>query len=208
MEASSSRGPVARSSASAAAVARARVAQPSGWWGMALFLCAEATLFGILIATYFYLDFDARSWPPDGIKPPSVALPLIATAALITTTVPLLLAVRASRAGRRWRVVRLISVAVVVQCCYLAAQILLFRHDLRQFSPKATAYGSIYFTMLAAHHAHVALGILLELAVLWQVVRKGLTNYWLIGVRITALYWYVVCALAVFVVFTQLSPSL
>ncbi len=38
--------------------------KPSGWWGMALFLCAEATLFGILIATYFYLDFDARSWPP------------------------------------------------------------------------------------------------------------------------------------------------
>jgi cytochrome c oxidase subunit I+III len=190
--------PVAPSSRSATAVAaaRARVAQPSGWWGMALFLCAEATLFGILIATYFYLDFDARSWPPDGIKAPSVVLPLIATAVLITTTVPLLLAVRASRA------------AVVVQCCYLTVQILLFRHDLREFSPKGSAYGSIYFTLLAAHHAHVAFGILLELAVLWQVVRKGLTNYWLIGVRIVALYWYVVCGLAVFVVFTQLSPSL
>lgn len=202
--------PVAPSSRSATAVAsaRARVAQPSGWWGMALFLCAEATLFGILIATYFYLDFDARSWPPDGIKAPSVALPLIATAVLITTTVPLLLAVRASRAGARWRVVQLIAIAVVVQCCYLTVQILLFRHDLREFSPKGSAYGSIYFTLLAAHHAHVAFGILLELAVLWQVVRKGLTNYWLIGVRIVALYWYVVCGLAVFVVFTQLSPSL
>jgi heme/copper-type cytochrome/quinol oxidase subunit 3 len=204
----SSRGAVARSSRGAAGVARTRVAQPSGWWGMALFLCAEATLFGILIATYFYLDFDARSWPPDGIKPPSVTLPLLATAVLITTTVPLLLAVRASRAGLRWRVVQLIVLAMVVQCCYLALQILLFRHDLRQFSPKDSAYGSIYFTILAAHHAHVALGILLELAVLWQVVRKGLTNYWLIGVRTVALYWYVVCALAVFVVFTQLSPSL
>ncbi len=207
MEASP-RSAVARTSRSAAAVARGRVAQPSGWWGMALFLCAEASLFGILIATYFYLDFDARSWPPDGIKPPSVALPLVATAVLISTTIPLLLAVRASRADRRWRVVVLVMVAVVVQCCYLAVQILLFRHDLRQFSPKATAYGSIYFTLLAAHHAHVALGILLELAVLWQVVRKGLTNYWLTGVRIVALYWYVVCGLAVFVVLTQLSPTL
>ena len=208
MAASSSHDAVARSSRGAAAVARTRVAQPSGWWGMALFLCAEATLFGILIATYFYLDFDARSWPPDGIKPPSVALPLIATAVLITTVAPLWLAVRASRVGLRWRVVQLIAVAAVVQCAYLAAQILLFRHDLRQFSPRDSAYGSIYFTMLAAHHAHVAFGILLELAVLWQVVRKGLTNYWLIGVQTVALYWYVVCALAVFVVFTQLSPSL
>ncbi len=202
------RSSLAPDSSTAAAVSRARIAQPNGWWGMALFLCAEATLFGILIATYFYLDFDARSWPPDGIKPPSVTLPLVATAVLITTTVPLLLAVRASRAGLRGRVVWLIALAVAVQCCYLALQILLFRHDLREFSPKATAYGSIYFTMLAAHHAHVAFGILLELAVLWQVVFKGLTNYWLIGVRIVALYWYVVCGLAIFVVLTQLSPSL
>lgn len=175
---------------------------------MALFLCAEATLFGILIATYFYLDFDARSWPPDQIKPPSVALPLIATAVLLTTSVPLLLAVRASRDGARGRVIWLIAAAVAIQALYLAAQVLLFAHDLRQFSPKDSAYGSIYFTLLAAHHAHVLLGILLELAVLWQVVRKGLTNYWLIGVRTVALYWYVVSVLAVFVVLTQLSPSL
>ena len=60
----------------------------------------------------------------------------------------------------------------------------------------------------AAHHAHVLLGILLELAVVWQVIRRGLTNYWLIGVRSVALYWYVVNGLAVFVVLTQLSPSL
>ncbi len=207
MEASPRRA-VSERSQTAAAIARSRIAQPSGWWGMALFLCAEASLFGILISTYFYLDFDARSWPPDGIKPPSVTLPLLATAVLLTTTVPLLLAVRASRAGDRWRVVWLIVLAVVIQALYLAGQVLLFAHDLRQFSPKASAYGSIYFTMLAAHHAHVLLGILLELAVLWQVVRKGLTNYWLIGVRTVALYWYVVSVLAVFVVLTQLSPSL
>lgn len=192
----------------AAAVARARQAQPSGWWGMVLFLCAEGTLFGILIATYFYLDTGSEAWPPHGIAPPSVTLPLIATAVLVATTVPVALAAGAARAGLRWRVVWLIALAVAVQAGYLAVQILLFRHDLRQFSPKATAYGSIYFTLLAAHHAHVVLGILLELAVVWQVVRKGLTSYWLIGVRSVALYWYVVNGLAVFVVFTQLSPSL
>jgi cytochrome c oxidase subunit III len=192
----------------AATVARARQAQPSGWWGMVLFLCAEGTLFGILIATYFYLDSSSRSWPPDGIAPPSVTLPLVATAVLLATTVPVALAAHAARAGLRWRVVWLIAVAVMTQAAYLAVQVLLFRHDLRQFSPKATAYGSIYFTLLAAHHAHVVLGILLELAVLWQVVRRGLSSYWLIGVRSVALYWYVVNGLAVCVVLTQLSPSL
>ncbi len=211
MEAGAHRRPrsvQAQTAAQAAAVERQRRAQPSGWWGMALFLCAEVTLFGTLIATYFYLDFDSRAWPPYGIKAPSVLLPLIATGVLITTTVPLLFAVRASRAALRSRVIWLIAAAVVVQGCYLAAQILLFRHDLLQFSPRDNAYGSIYFTLLAAHHAHVLLGILLELAVLWQVATRGLTNYWLIGVRAVALYWYVVNVLAVLVVLTQLSPSL
>jgi heme/copper-type cytochrome/quinol oxidase subunit 3 len=194
--------------AAAGRASRQRLAQPNGWWGMALFLCAEVTLFGTLMATYFYLDFDARSWPPAGIKPPSVVLPLVATGVLIGLTVPMLLAARAAKAGRRRDVILMLGFAAIVQCCYLALQVLLFRHDLRQFTPQSSAYGSIYFTLLAVHHAHVLLGILLDLTVLWFVSFRGLTNYWLVGVRGVALYWYVVNVLAVLVVFTQLAPSL
>src|SRR5438552_853358 len=170
-----------------ASVARTRIAQPNGWWGMALFLCAEVTLFGTLLATYFYLDFDAPRWPPAGIKAPSVLLPLLATGVLVTTSVPMLLAVRSAREGARLRTVWLLVLGTVVQCCYLAAQVLLFRHDLHDFSPQATAYGSIYFTILAAHHAHVLFGILLDAMVLSYVAARGLSNYWLSGVRGVAL---------------------
>jgi cytochrome c oxidase subunit III len=202
------RSAAAWSASATGRVARERAAQPNGWWGMALFLCAEVTLFGTLLATYFYLDFDAHQWPPPGIKPPSVALPLIATGVLIATSVPMWLAARSARAGVRAPVIWLMVVAVIVQCAYLAAQVLLFRHDLHDFTPQGSAYGSIYFTMLAVHHAHVLLGILLSLTVLAFVSIRGLTNYWLIGVRGMAMYWYVVNAIAVLVVFTQLSPSL
>jgi hypothetical protein len=40
------------------------------------------------------------------------------------------------------------------------------------------------------------------------VATRGLTNYWLVGVRGLALYWYVVAGLAVPVVLTQLTPAL
>lgn len=189
-------------------VARQRIAQPNGWWGMALFLCAEVTLFGTLIGSYFYLDFNAHSWPPPGIKAPSVVLPLVATGVLILTSVPMWLAARVARAGRRNPAMWAIAGALVVQLCYLGLQIYLFRHDLNDFSPKESAYGSIYFTLLAAHHGHVVLGILLDVTVLVFLGFRGLTNYWLIGVRGLALYWHVVNVLAVFVVFTQLAPSL
>lgn len=202
------RSPAAGTATQAASVSRRRRAQPNGWWGMALFLCSEATVFGTLMSSYFYLDFDAKHWPPAGITPPGVTDPVVATAALIVTAPLLLLAVRAARGARRWRAVQWIGAATVVQMLYLAAQVLLFRHDLNDFTPQGSAYGSIYFTLLAAHHAHVLLGILLDLAVIWKLTTGGLDNYWLIGVRGLALYWYVVCALAVVVLLTVLSPSL
>jgi heme/copper-type cytochrome/quinol oxidase subunit 3 len=62
--------------------------------------------------------------------------------------------------------------------------------------------------MLAVHHAHVVLGMALDLALIWFVLVRGLNNYWLVGVRALALYWYVVAFLAVVVLLTQLSPSL
>jgi heme/copper-type cytochrome/quinol oxidase subunit 3 len=194
--------------AAAGRVARQRLAQPNGWWGMALFMCAEATLFGTMISSYFYLDFDAHHWPPLGIKPESVTDPSIATAALVALSVPLWLAVRSARDGKRGPAIGLITFATVVQCGYLTVQILLWISDYHRFKPSGSAYGSIYYTLITADHAHVLFGILLDLVILAFVTLRGLTNYWLIGVRCLALYWYVVNAITVCVLLTQLAPSL
>jgi heme/copper-type cytochrome/quinol oxidase subunit 3 len=202
------RSSAAKTAEGAGHVSRDRIAQPSGWWGMALFMCSEVALFGTVIGSYFYLNFISRSWPPAGIKPPEVVLPLVATAVLITTSIPMSRAFKAARSGQRGTVIRLIVFALVVQCAYFAFQIILFQHDLQLFTPQGSAYGSIYFTLLGLHHAHVLLGILLDLAVLWHLCTRGLTNYWLIGVRGLALYWHVINVLAVIVLLVQISPSL
>jgi heme/copper-type cytochrome/quinol oxidase subunit 3 len=189
-------------------VAARRQAMPNGLWGMVLFLCSEITIFGTLISTYFYLDFDAHRWPPAGVPSPELALPLIATGWLVLTAAPMWAASRAARGGDRALTVWMIALGLLMQGAYVAAQVLLFQHDLNDFSPQATAYGSIYFTLLAVHHAHVLLGLVLDAGILYQVVLRGLTNYWLIGVRGLALYWYVVAGVGVLVVLTQVSPSL
>jgi len=198
----------AQSAEAAGRVAQRRQAMPNGLWGMALFLCSEVTIFGTLLSTYFYLDFDARRWPPAGIERPELAWPLIATGWLVATAIPMWMASRAARGGDRQLTAWMIALALAMQCCYVAAQVILFQHDLDKFSPQATAYGSIYFTILAVHHAHVLLGLVLDVGILWQVATRGLTNYWLVGVRGLALYWYVVAGLAVPVVLTQLTPAL
>lgn len=193
---------------SATPLPQRRRAAPNGVWGWALFLCAEVALFGTLLGAYFYLDFNSHRWPPGSIKAPEVVLPLVATVWLLATLIPVRLAVRRARTGRRASVVGLIAFATVAQAAYLALQILLFIHDFRDFRPQASAYGSIYYTLLATHHAHVAFGLALDLLIGIRVATTGLTDYWRIAVRGLALYWYVVGALGVVVVLTQLSPSL
>jgi cytochrome c oxidase subunit 3 len=197
----------ATSGVSASYAARKRMAQPSGWWGMALLIATEAALFGTLMASYFYLRFRTVDWPPGSIAAPDATLPLLLTGVLLVASLPMLLAARAARAGKAKQALLWILPALVVQCGYLGAQAVLFANDLDKFGPKDNAYGSIYFTMLGAHHAHVLVGILLSLFVVARLT-SGLTNYRVIAVRVIALYWYFVAVIGVLVTLTQVSPSL
>jgi cytochrome c oxidase subunit III len=190
-----------------AAVERQRRAQPSGWWGAILLIASETALFGCLIASYFYLRFDSSAWPPDGIEKPAVVLPLAFTAMLLAACGPLFLAVRSARQGRVKRAWWLLAAATVVQAAYLGLQIHLFVGDLDSFGPQVDAYASAYYALLGLHHAHVAIGLALDLWLLAKLF-GGLTNYRLVAIRVIALYWYFVSAMAVLVVLTQLYPSL
>jgi cytochrome c oxidase subunit III len=189
------------------ALAQQRRAQPSGWWGMALLIATEATLFSCLIATYFYLRFEAAEWPLGGIEKPSVVLPLVFTGMLVATSLPMFLSVRAAKRGEARLAWWLLLAAAAAQATYLGLQIHLFVGDLSSFSPRQNAYGSIYFVLLGFHHAHVAAGLALDTWLLWKLAR-GITAYRLTALRVTALYWYFVSAAAIAVVLTQLYPSL
>jgi heme/copper-type cytochrome/quinol oxidase subunit 3 len=197
----------ATSAVAASYVARRRRAMPSGWWGAILLVATEASFFGTLITSYFYLRVKGTQWPPPGVPSPDMTAPLILAGVLVATSLPMLAAVRYARAGRTRAAWLALLAAVVIQAGYLALQIHFFASDLDKFKPDATAYGSIYYTLLAAHHLHVLVGILL---VLWLLARllSGLTNYRLIAVRVVAVYWYFVNALALLVLLTQISPRL
>lgn len=184
-----------------------RVARPNGWWGMAVFVATEATLFGTLIGTYFYLRFKAPVWPPAGIPDPKVVLPLVLTGVLVATSIPMQLAFKSARVGRVGLARFALLLALVLQAGYLAMQLHLFLDDLHHFSPNATAYASIYFTLVGAHHFHVLVGILLSAWILLRLL-AGLTIYRLVGLQAVTFYWHFVNALAVIVTLVQISPSL
>jgi heme/copper-type cytochrome/quinol oxidase subunit 3 len=179
----------------------------NGSWGMALLIATEATLFGSLIATYFYLRFRTNTWPPEGTPEPDVTLPLVLTGMLAATAIPLFAAVRAAARDRVRVAWILIAIALVIQGTYLGLQLHLYVSDLQDFGPDDNAYGSIYFTLLGVHHTHVAVGLALDV---WLLVKLagGLTNYRLIGLRAIAMYWYFVIVAGIASTLTVLYPSL
>ena len=189
------------------AIEARRVARPSGWWGMVVFVATEATLFGTMVGTYFYLRFQTPRWPPHGVPEPKVVVPLVLTGVLVLTSVVMQLAFASARRGGLRSTRLALLVALIVQSGYLAMQLQLFLDDLHKFSPNATAYASIYFTLVGAHHFHVLVGILLNAWLLLRFI-GGLTNYRLVALQAMTFYWHFVNALAIVVTLTQISPSL
>lgn len=185
-------------------VPSARIARPAAWWGMWVLIASEATLFGAFIGTYFFLRFKTGIWPPEGIPKPAVVVPLILLAVLVSTSIPMRLAANAAL-DRRLNATRLfVAVALVVQAGYFAYAVHDFSDQLHRFAITRDAYSSIYYTLLGAAHAHVLLGILLNLWLLAKLAR-GFTTYRVNGAQAIALYWYAVNVITIVVYATLLS---
>jgi heme/copper-type cytochrome/quinol oxidase subunit 3 len=192
---------------SARALPGGRVAKPNGWWAVALVVATEATLFGTIFGTYYYLRFKTAHWPPAGIAPPELTAPLTIALVLALTSVPMAVAARAARHGLVARARLAIAAAFVVQAGFFAMQWDLIADDLSRFTPQGSAYGSIYYVMLGAHEAHVAVGLLLDAWLLLKLA-GGLTRYRAVATQAVAFYWHFVNLAALLVVGAQLSARI
>jgi cytochrome c oxidase subunit 3 len=186
------------------AVLARRGSLPAGVFGMGILIASEATLFAAFIGTYYYLRFHTSVWPPPGIPGPKILVPLILVSCLAATSAPMQLASLAARAGRLAATRLFLVVALVVQCGYFAFEMHDFRDEIHTFDITRNAYSSIYYTLLGADHAHVFVGILFNVWLLWKLAR-GLTTYRLNAVQAITWYWHFVNVLTFFVIGTLLS---
>ncbi|HSB39076.1 MAG TPA: cytochrome c oxidase subunit 3 [Gaiellaceae bacterium] len=178
--------------------------RPAAWWGMMILVASEATLFGAFIGTYYYLRFKSPAWPPDGLPEPRLVVPAVMAVILALTSIPMQLASDAARARRLGATRALLLVALVVQAGYFAYQVHAFADELLVFGISRDAYSSIYYTLLGADHAHVALGLLFDLWLLGKLVR-GFTTYRVNAAQAIAWYWHAVNVLTLVVTATLLS---
>jgi len=188
------------------AVAVKNVGRPAAWWGMVILIASESTLFGCFIGTYYYLRFRSATWPPGGIPEPKLVVPLVLLAVLVSTTVPMRLAANAAATGRLAATRLFVALALVVQSGYFAYEVHDFADELGRFDITRNAYSSIYYTLLGVDHAHVFVGLLFDLWLLWKLAR-GLNTHRANAVQAVAWYWYAVVLITLAVTGTVLSAA-
>jgi cytochrome c oxidase subunit 3 len=168
-------------------------------WGMISFLVSEVSLFSTLIVVY--LSFLGRDTVgPTPAEALSLPLVICTTLCLLSSSVTIHLAERASRQGSHPRFLQLWAATIALGVIFLLGTAyewreLVVRHHL---TISRNLFGTTYYTLVGFHGLHVTAGVVVMLVVLGlALVRRG--NQ--IGVELVSWYWHFVDGVWV-VVFT------
>jgi heme/copper-type cytochrome/quinol oxidase subunit 3 len=183
-----------------------------GWWGMVLFIGVEATLFTLLLVSYFYLRFRSGPvWPPDGIENPKLKLVLIMTAILWSSSYPVHMAHHSIKKGDSKKLKVYLAIGFVLGAVFLALQLGKEYPDIarHEFTPRTDAYGSLFFTITGLHGAHVFVGLLMSAWVQMRAWQGAFDRHHHVSVQNFTMYWHFVDIVWLFVLTTlYLSPQL
>jgi cytochrome c oxidase subunit III len=163
-----------------------------GTWGM---MVIEATMFAIVIASYFYLRTRTNDWPP-GIDNPDLLWGTLNTAVFLGSIVPNQLAKKAGKS----RDLRGSQVILAVMTLVGLINLLIRVKEFPAFHCwwDSNAYGSIVWMVLGLHTVHLATDWVDTIVLTWLLwFKKPIEAKRFMDVSENSDYWY-------FVIFTWL----
>lgn len=169
-----------------------------GTFAVALLIATEATIFLMLFISYYYLEKGGQRWKVE--EPPKLhyALPMLAI--LLASSVVLHWGEKQVK-KKKYRGGRLGLIGTLaLGIAFLVMTYFEYAEGLLHVTPRTDAYGSIFYTIITLHAAHVMLGILMLLWVFfiprWEPAqRMPHRPYHNVG-----LYWHFVDTVWIFVV--------
>jgi len=169
-----------------------------GTWAVALIIATEATLFVCLFASYFYLASNKNRWAVD--KPPKLHYALIMLIILLASSVVLHMGERQVK-RQRYTAARIwLGLTILMGFGFLAVSALEYLDHWKTLTPYSDSYGSIFYTIVTFHAAHVIVGLLILIYTLLiprysPALRSPYRPY-----HVATLYWHFVDIVWVFVV--------
>lgn len=160
------------------------------WWAMIFLVLIEATVFGTLIAAYFYLRVGEPQWPPAGIKPPDLLLPTLNTGILLASSVSMVWADKSVGRGNMRALLLGLWVSIVLALVFLALKVV--EYSTLDYQWDTYAYGSIVWTISGFHGAHVTALILKTIIVAVQSRFGNFRQGRVLVVQVNGIYWHFV----------------
>jgi len=163
--------------------------------GMWLFILSDAITFSALIMAYSYVRVASPQWPTPFEFYPGIVKATVMTVILLTSSVTMVMAVRAAKLERRASVVKWLAATMAGGLAFVIIHATewagLIGEGVRLFKNPwgAPLFGAAFFTLTGLHMTHVFCGVC-YLGVVAALTAKGkLTSE---DVEVSGLYWHFV----------------
>jgi heme/copper-type cytochrome/quinol oxidase subunit 3 len=171
-------------------------AKSHGTWAMALTIATEALLFVSLFFAYFYIGHRYHPWPS---HPPKLKLALVLLVILLAFSGTMRAAEKVLKREALRQARLLLGVTIALGVVFLLIQVIEYRNHLRELTPTANAYGSLFYAITTFHTLHVVAGLLMLIFVAFLPRLKPSRSPHR-PLRNAGLYWHFVDAIWVVVV--------
>ncbi len=163
------------------------------WWGQACIVAIEATMFSILMASYFYMRLRMDVWPPPGDQFPHLTLPTIALVPLIASAFAAYWASEAAKKNNRRGMIWGLVLNLVLAALFFVLRIVEW-HSLN-FNWQADAQGSYVWAFLGLHSFDYIAGTVETLVLLVIILSGRYAEKQRLGIHVDSVVWYFVVAI-------------
>jgi heme/copper-type cytochrome/quinol oxidase subunit 3 len=170
---------------------------------MWLFIASDAVTFAVALVSYGYLRIGSPDWTRPFDFWPSIANGLVMTFVLLSSSLTMLVAVRAAKAGQKAKSIQWLGFTMLLGIMFVALHLRewfhMFGEGWRLFQNPAGGsvdFGAAFFSVTGLHLLHVVSGVVAIAVITWGYNRGSLdANH----VETTSLYWHFVDIVWMFV---------
>jgi len=167
-----------------------------GFW---LFLGGETVLFGTLFATFISLRNDVNGGPT-GATLFHLNTVAISTFILLTSSLFSVMAMIAMHRSQLKAMLTWFGLTIICGLAFLFMEISEFRDYVAEgHTFTGSAFGTSFYTLVGFHGCHVAFGVIWIGVLMYQGMKKGLTQVTTPKFYVASLYWHFVDLVWVFI---------
>ena len=167
----------------------------TAYLGMVIFIASWGMMFAALFFVYGGIRSQAVIWPPLDAPPLPLALPTLNGLMVLLGSFYFVLAVRAAKVGQTQKITSSLFMVLALGTVFLTLQAVVWM-QLAQAGllPSSSTYGSVFFGLTWVHAAHVLVGLVALLWLIWRASRGAIHPARFLAVKLWAMYWHFVGA--------------